>query len=755
MGRSGRPGRALAVVAVAAALAGAAGASAALAPPAHALGDPDAAALGFEVEAGYGSGAHSAWVPLEVTLHPSRLVAGVLAVDVRTEGGPVREERPVEVSAASRKVFRFLAPAGAVSVTLHESGRQPLSVNVRRGGDDGRFLVGVLGEARADAPGVRHDAVDMTGQWVSVDPGWAELSPYALQPLGTLVAGLDELVELSPQGQRNVAAAVVSGTDLVVVADDVGAVDLGSGGLPWNPAASAVDAGDHLVLEPAEGAGVVRLSEVPAGSGEDTAGGADDIVAVTQTAGHGRVTVVGAAPGDPGLGRSSELWSELVGPGPRTQAAGAAQAVDQHPFQAARLVQEPGAGVPMLPWLAGFIVAYVVIAGPVNGIVLARLRRRELAWITIPAVTLIFTAGAFVGAVGGKSPTHLAGSLAYWVDGAASEAVVVNVRAPRPSQHRVELLDAGWTARTLRSGADPSVIRAGEGLTVDMQLEALQPGIVLGWRAVDRAAPMEVRAHATAAGLEVSVRNTTGRPLEHVRIAAATTNIPLGTLASGEERTVEVADQRLRALDPWVDPFHDLPAGPDGVPEAPRSLEALLRREIVDGNPGLVWALAVGGDAAAEMVRVDGRVPVDKGSLVAVGAAPTVGAELGAPRHAVARDLLAVRGDGMRGQLSIEGAREAILRFRLPAGERDVRLAADLSGREFGQVTLEVWSESQREWLALDQAFDENGRAEPSVLLTPLGELYVRASGELWPFEYSTRSVFEDAGAVAGSQEQA
>lgn len=57
-------------------------------------------------------------------------------------------------------------------------------------------------------------------------------------------------------------------------------------------------------------------------------------------------------------------------------------------------------GVPELPWLFGAIVGYTVLIGPVNFFVLKRLRRRDWAWLTIPAISL--TALGVFWIVGGQ-----------------------------------------------------------------------------------------------------------------------------------------------------------------------------------------------------------------------------------------------------------------------------------------------------------------------------------------------------------------
>jgi hypothetical protein len=58
----------------------------------------------------------------------------------------------------------------------------------------------------------------------------------------------------------------------------------------------------------------------------------------------------------------------------------------------------PSPQVPELPtpWLLGlFLLVYVIMVGPVNYLLLRRIERRELAWITVPVLTVIFTAGCY------------------------------------------------------------------------------------------------------------------------------------------------------------------------------------------------------------------------------------------------------------------------------------------------------------------------------------------------------------------------
>lgn len=88
--------------------------------PARAQTPLDAEQLGLDVTVGYsGRAVRGAWLPVAVTLAPSRLFAGDVGVVADTGTGQVVESRPVEVAAGSTKVFRFLVPPShALSVQV-------------------------------------------------------------------------------------------------------------------------------------------------------------------------------------------------------------------------------------------------------------------------------------------------------------------------------------------------------------------------------------------------------------------------------------------------------------------------------------------------------------------------------------------------------------------------------------------------------------------------------------------------------------
>lgn len=685
---------------------------------------PSVEELGLEVQVGYdGRRGPAPWLPVEVVVEPSRALAGDLVVESRSSSGGQRITQAIEAAARTRKAYRFLVPAGSVSVSVREQDREPLRVRGEPRIERRTFLVGVLGQVPPDAPSVRSEPTGFAGAWVAVDPAWVELSSQALAPLAALVAGIDDLAALTDDGRRALAAAVSSGLDLVVTTTRPGPIpDLAPLDLPTTMAS----AGTRGLVSPEPAPGVWVLTAAQLFDTMD-----DTPVAVAADRGRGRVVVAGAHPGGADLGASSALWSAVTGPGPGGT-GGEGWSVRTTPYRFAQVFAEQAGGAPALPWLAVFIIGYVLVVGPANGLLLARMRRRELAWVTVPIITAVFTVGAFLGAVTGRPADGASGDVRVWADGAGRHLVAAQVRTPTAGEQRVDLAGQGWLVRTLVDGGrTTTVTQRADGVRAEFDLGPLQPAGLVAERAIADEPPIELHARAGAGGvLTVTLANTGDQPLEAVALRAATATRRVGTLAPGERREVEIGGDAVRAVAPYREPTEGLGSGP------PDTLEALLREEVLDQSPGLVWVVARGGDAPA--VRIDGRPALDKGGLVAVGVSPDVADQPLSP-FVVRRDVV-VGGEGQRpSALSVEDVSEAFLRFRLPAGAPQGDLQAQLRGPAGMRIDLEVWHPERQEWLPAQATFGE-GVAQTEVA-DPLGQIWVRASGDLYPFDYSSRTL--------------
>jgi hypothetical protein len=94
-----------------------------------------------------------------------------------------------------------------------------------------------------------------------------------------------------------------------------------------------------------------------------------------------------------------DYYSRLGGTGPNLGLAQVASAM-------------PEAELPSMWLIVGFLVAYIVVLVPVNYSLLHRLDRRELAWVTTPAIVVVFTLGAYAIGYGMRGGTIVLNRLA-------------------------------------------------------------------------------------------------------------------------------------------------------------------------------------------------------------------------------------------------------------------------------------------------------------------------------------------------------
>lgn len=639
--------------------------------------------------------------------------------------GRTNQSLPIEVAAGSRKQYRFVVPPGfeEIEVRVEEPGGEPLRVRPPNRPGTGEYLVGVMGLEPAALPPLRSETTGRSGAWVGLDPMWLDTSHLALQPISAVVTNAEAIAGLGERARTNLAAGIAAGTDLVLVDHAVDAPLPPDLGLPWRGERPGwtMTAGD---LTPAGRAGSA----------------ADAPIAASFAAGEARIVVTPVEPGEAGLGsRSGEFWSLVAQPAGR---GGSDESTPEYlvtatAFQFARLFSEQGGQRPVVPGLGAFVVAYVAVVGPINALVLRRFGRRELAWATVPLVTVVFTAGAFLGATTARPPSGGAVRLSYWTDGAGAELLAAGVRTPTPGVRTVTLPGPEWTVRTLVDSGQGGTIARGEDTAVSMDLTALQLGGVAAWRATAAPPPLDVTAVGTARGVRVTVANTSGRRLDAVTVRAASSSKNLRTLEAGQSREVELGHGELPQVGAHRDGFDEL-FGVDGAVSPPESMRAVLNTEIADGRPGMAWVSAVDPAAPAIGAQTEGGALEDRGTMIAVG----VRVEGSRPLSpfSVDRDVFAAGDGGWRpGPEAIEGPGEIFLRYRLPPDAPLAQMSnhLDRNGQSGGNPEMAVWDRAQQQWTPAEEAFAGNRED----LVGPLGDVWARASGEMFPFEYSARTI--------------
>lgn len=107
----------------------------------------------------------------------------------------------------------------------------------------------------------------------------------------------------------------------------------------------------------------------------------------------------------------------------------------------------PGLAAPSVCQILGFLLVYTLLMGPVNYLVLRRLDRRELAWITIPALVVGFTACAYVTGfqVRGRAPVLHRLAVVYTPQHSTTGHAVqpVALFSPRRTRYTVQTEGAG------------------------------------------------------------------------------------------------------------------------------------------------------------------------------------------------------------------------------------------------------------------------------------------------------------------------
>lgn len=600
--------------------------------------------------------------PLRVRVAGERLIKGTVEVRVTAVGGTTTLRLPVEVPGGGAKSYVVTAPAGArrgrqVSVQLRQGDtRVGESVDAALRSEPDVELVGLLPGVLAgdDLPGAAPLAVDAgTARFHELDEALLGQAPASLGPLGTIGAADGELARL-PERTRSALLRWVAGGGRLLVDATSGPV----GGLPdeWQPVGSATRA----------------------------------------AAGRGEIVLTAGA-------MAGGRWANLVEP------TGIAVSSPFDGFGGGLgLAGEAGVRVPQLGWLLLFLLAYVVLVGPITFIVLRRRGRAELAWLVVPMLAVVFTTGAYAAGRSLRSRTNAAYASIVELDSAAGDTVLTYVGLSSPSGGDPEVeLPPGWSAAGTEQGGSITVDVGGSSSVAKLGLETGEFGVVATEGPLDVDAGLVVEGTAEGGRAEGTVRNTSDRALHEVEVWLDTSRISVGTLAPGAESTWTSEQGRRQNLDEEL--FGRFDGGPS--------------RESGGNRNGSVWAayvssrgpnlrppgsvVAVGWTRELELpVDVKGRARA-KGTTALVAHAPLEAAG-GAPGSR------SVRRTTVRGFSDEGGPRNVdrtVVRFALPAGASTT--AGDYVLRTNG-APMEVWANGS--WRSLG---GDVGRRNGPIVIGP------------------------------------
>ncbi|NJL93790.1 MAG: hypothetical protein HC915_08665 [Anaerolineae bacterium] len=398
----------------------------------------------------------------------------------------------------------------------------------------------------------------------------------ALRSIDVLVFHEVDTGRLSSDHQAALAAWVASGGHLIV-----------TGGTNWQQ--TTVGLLDLLPTAPSGTRNLESLADLGAFlyvSDEDLLAALEAETLITENTPHEDVSVLLEVDGTPAIVRqnlgagvvdflaldfdleplrswqgSPRLWAELT-------TTASLRPSWTHGIERFELAQDAASNIeidlPGVLRLAVFLVVYILLIGPVNYLVLYRLRRRELAWVTIPVLIGLFTVYAYVTGFserGNAITVNQISVIQVWDDVETARAdAVIGVLSPRRTTYDV----LAPSDLNLRSVPNSSGVGALTQVTIRQGSDYLADDIPVDAAIMTTFATSgsfekpAFRGSATwtlpynSVGGRVAgeVTNPLETPLEDAVILVDDEVLVLGDLAPGETRTFELPislDQPVRA----------------------------------------------------------------------------------------------------------------------------------------------------------------------------------------------------------------
>lgn len=390
-------------------------------------------------------------------------------------------------------------------------------------------------------------------------------------------------ISLSPVQQANLRGWVESGGLLII-----------GGGSGWQQTAALVPS-ELLPVQP---------------SGVETVPGADfAVLQLPVIPEQGEYTVaVGTVQGDvliaagttpllvkKALGNGAALWSALDLEAAPLEAPGNIEAFWKQVFYS----QPPNyAGFPMNPWLVRqifnslsqdrlasvlsplkillLLLLYILLVGPVTWLILRKIDRREWAWLTIPALALVFTVGAFAVGRAGRGTEQILYQVNFakvFSDKLAEVRNYGGIFVPRRGKLILNSPGLGLIPQE-----EQALVREEGGQFV---LEFPNPPLwsvqkFNGDDFLDLPGAFSVKAeHIAQAGqqLTAEITNNSGQAMFDSYLSMGENWYPVGPLQAGETKSVQVSS--LPAYDRF-DIFQNHPNAPSAVFMGWQEFEQLL-----------------------------------------------------------------------------------------------------------------------------------------------------------------------------------
>ena len=566
------------------------------------LGTVAAASVTVEARALVGGRYESGgWLALAISLgNDGAPVNGAVVAD--GADGSVR--RPVDLPAGARKqVELYVRPAGVareVKVRFEDDAGATLAqaaVEVRTFSIDAASLA-IIG----DGAGILRAQVVARAQGAGEPLALAVSDlPQRPEPLDGLAAIVwaGDSTTLTPAQVRTMERWVASGGQLVVAGGPDWQARTAAFGelLPMTDLAAADGVSSSALAELAGVEDDLPISTVASGSLRDGAHGlatTDDAAALpllaTMSFGAGRVTYLAVDMGAEAFRSAAAaplLWARIL----PQQAVGNGGFVDPgmdaEGIMTQALAAIPSLEVPPAELLLAVLATYILLIGPISYIVLRRLDRRELAWVTAPLLVVLFTAGSYGVGASLKGTSVVVNEIAVVraaVDGtAASVQTFAGVFSPSREAYDVSVGGDALIAPVRSFDQNPNarrsyVVEQGEPARLrDLQVTTFGLQAIRADSIVEYQPGLGVTWHAGDGEISGEVTNRTDGQMTDVAIVTTTGGRMIGDLGPGETR-----EFTLRFGMPQGSPS-DAVYGFGGFDNASdRQREIQARRQVID-----------------------------------------------------------------------------------------------------------------------------------------------------------------------------
>lgn len=225
-----------------------------------------------------------------------------------------------------------------------------------------------------------------------------------------------------------------------------------------------------------------------------------------------------------------------------------------------------GLRLPDVLQLAGFLGVYILLIGPLNYLVLRRLKRVEWAWFTIPVIILIASAITYVTGFslrGTQATLNRLSLIQVWPESDQAQVNgVIGVLSPRRATYALSMNDA-LTVHSLTTSAanalnsNPADVKVGESLHYSVSNIPVDAGISTAFvtdgyipaPALSGSATLTLGADGKAS-IKGEVRNNSALTLTDALVLVMQTPVSIGTLAAGETRSFQSDVQPLNIAEP-------------------------------------------------------------------------------------------------------------------------------------------------------------------------------------------------------------